>query len=305
MGSPTVRSGAGGDLQKRPDVAPMKTSFKFNNQSYVADLSSGVSIARVPAIAHVTKSQDFEVGKLQIERTAFKDGDFVGDVSTGGSCNVDVLKINPHCCTTHTETLLHIVDRQKWSLENISVAHVKFPILLPCVLLTIEPTAGSDALNAGQNYWPEIDCDDWVVTEASISEALKRTKIATGVDGEPWALLIRTPESGHWAYDSPGAVPYLTREAMALISNSTCQHLLVDLPSVDRRNDDGLLVNHHLFWNVDVDGNPSEDVRNDRTITELVEVPECISDGVYLLDLQLIPLPTDATLSHPVLFPTQ
>jgi len=283
----------------------MKTSFKFNRQNYVADLSSGVSIARVPAIAYVAKGQDFEIGKLQIERTAFKDGDFVGDVSTGGSCNVDVLKINPHCCTTHTETLLHIVDRQKWPSEKISVADIKLPILIPCVLITIEPTAGSDALNAGQTYWPEIDCDDWVVTECSISSALKRIEIETVVDGEPWALLIRTPESGRWAYDSPGAVPYLTREAMALISNSTCQHLLVDLPSVDRRNDDGLLVNHHLFWNVDIDGSQPEDARNDRTITELVEVPQCISDGVYLLDLQLIPLPTDATLSHPVLFVTE
>ena len=283
----------------------MKTSFTFNSQNYDADLGTGVSIARVPPISQVDGVEAFDVGNLKIERTAFKDGDFVGDVSTGGSCNVDVLKINPHCCTTHTETLLHIVDRQKWPLENSSVAHVNFPIFIPCVLLSVETTAGSDALNAGQNYWPEIDSDDWVVTEASIAEALKKLKVESGLDGEPWALLIRTPQSGRWAYDSPGAVPYLTREAMTLISNSACRHLLVDLPSVDRRNDDGLLVNHHQFWNVEVDGSPGAGVRSDRTITELVEVPERLGDGIYLLDLQLIPLPTDATLSHPVLFSTE
>lgn len=282
----------------------MKTSFTFNRQIYEADLETGVSIARVPHVSQAASVQAFDVGNLKIERTAFRDADFVGDVSAGGSCNVDVLKINPHCSTTHTETLLHIVDRQTWPLEKHSVAHVTFPIFIPCVLLSVEPAAGSDALNAGQNYWPNIDSDDWVVTEASIEEGLKKLHVEPGLDGEPWALLIRTPESGRWAYDSPGAVPYLTREAMTLISKSACRHLLVDLPSVDRRNDDGLLVNHHQFWNVDVEGGAGEDLRGDRTITELVQVPKRLSDGVYLLDLQLIPLPTDATLSHPVLFGT-
>ncbi len=283
----------------------MKTSFTFNRRTYDTDLSTGVSIARVASIFDAASVQDFDVGNLKIESTPFKDADFVGDVSAGGSCNVDVLKINPHCCTTHTETLLHIVDRQTWPLENNSVAHVEFPIFIPCVLLSVETTAGSDAIDAGQTYWPEIDSDDWVVTQASIEEALENLEVGSEADGDPWALLIRTPESGRWAFDSPGAVPYLTREAMALISKTACRHLLVDLPSVDRRNDDGLLVNHHQFWNVGVDGGAGEKVRGDRTITELVEVPNRLSDGVYLLDLQLIPLATDATLSHPVLFSTQ
>ncbi len=280
----------------------MKTSFTFNRQTFSVDLASGVSIARVAPISDVASVQDFDVGSLAIQRTPFKDADFVGDVSEGGSCNVDVLKINSHCCSTHTETLLHIVDRQTWPIENHSVADVAYPILIPCVLLSVEATAGSDALNAGQTYWPEIDSDDSVVTEASIAAALKKVKVELGTSTDPWALLIRTPESGCWNFNSPGAVPYLTREAMALISDSACRHLIVDLPSVDRRNDDGLLVNHHQFWNVDVDGGAQQNVRGDRTITELVEVPDRLSDGIYLLDLQLIPMATDAMLSNPVLF---
>jgi hypothetical protein len=283
----------------------MKTRFTFNGQNYDADLAAGISIARAVSIISVDGGEGFDVGDLKIERTAFKDADFVGDVSAGGSCNVDVLKINPHCSATHTETLLHIVDREKWPLKNSTVADVAFPIFTPCVLLSVEPTAGSDAMNAGQNYWPEIDSDDWVVTAGAIAQALEKLKADLDFDfsGEPYALLIRTPQSGRWSFDSPGAVPYLTCEAMTLIGDSACRHLLVDLPSVDRRNDDGLLVNHHQFWDVNVDATPGADVRSDRTITELVTVPERLSDGIYLLDLQLIPLPTDATLSHPVLFP--
>ena len=189
-------------------------------------------------------------------------------------------------------------------LKNSTVADVAFPIFTPCVLLSVEPTAGSDAMNAGQNYWPEIDSDDWVVTAGAIAQPLEKLTADLNFDfsGEPYALLIRTPQSGRWSFDSPGAVPYLTCEAMTLIGDSACRHLLVDLPSVDRRNDDGLLVNHHQFWNVDVDGGAQQNVRGDRTITELVEVPDRLSDGVYLLDLQLIPMATAAMLSNPVLF---
>ena len=121
MGSPSVRARASCDLQKGRNVATMKTSFTFNGQDYDADLRAGVSIARVSSISQVDSVEDFDVGNLKMEAAPFKDADFVGDVSAGGSCNVDVLKINPHCSTTHTETLLHIVDRQTWPLENNSV----------------------------------------------------------------------------------------------------------------------------------------------------------------------------------------
>jgi len=283
----------------------MKTSFKFIHQNYEADLRKGTSLVRMPSIFPVDTEQAFDVGNLKIEATAFKDGDFIGDVAAGGSCNVDVLKINPHCSTTHTETVLHIVHRQKWALKNLSVADVEFPIMIPCILLSVELTSGDLAQRSGQTYQPEMATRDQVVTEAAIAEALENLKLETASIKDAWALVIRTPQSGRWSYDSADAVPYLTREAMALVSDSNCRHLLVDLPSVDRRADDGLLVNHHQFWNVDDDGRVESGVRSDRTITELLEVPTSLRDGVYLLDLQLIPLPTDATLSCPVLFSTE
>jgi hypothetical protein len=44
--------------------------------------------------------------------------------------------------------------------------------------------------------------------------------------------------------------PYLSESAAHLIKNSGVQHLLIDLPSVDREEDEGKLLAHKAFWNV-------------------------------------------------------
>jgi hypothetical protein len=71
---------------------------------------------------------------------------------------------------------------------------------------------------------------------------------------------------------------------------------LIDLPSVDREKDDGLLVSHNAFWNT------SGDVRFDATITEFIFVPNAVEDGPYVLNLMIAPFENDATPSKPVLY---
>ena len=75
------------------------------------------------------------------------------------------------------------------------------------------------------------------------------------------------------------------------------KHLLIDLPSVDRESDGGVLAFHHAFW--EVPNNPN----HERTITEMVYVPTEIKDGNYLLNLQMAPFENDASPSRPVLYP--
>jgi hypothetical protein len=72
--------------------------------------------------------------------------------------------------------------------------------------------------------------------------------------------------------------------------------LLIDLPSVDKEKDEGRLLAHRAFW--DMDGTP----RLDATITELIFVDNSIPDGTYLLDIQTAPFENDATPSRPVLY---
>jgi kynurenine formamidase len=115
------------------------------------------------------------------------------------------------------------------------------------------------------------------------------------------ALIIRTlpntkdKRSKNYSDTNP---PYLDLSVIELIESFGIQHLLVDMPSVDRESDEGKLAFHHAFWNVPE--NP-----NDKTITELIYVNDEITDGLYILEMQMAPFENDASPSRPVLYKIQ
>jgi kynurenine formamidase len=115
----------------------------------------------------------------------------------------------------------------------------------------------------------------------------------------PEALVIRTlpndTESDHrdWTGTNP---TYLQSTACAWLRSIGVKHLLLDLPSVDREEDGGVLAAHHAFWD-----HPNT-VDRERTITELLSVPADVRDGDYLLELQLPHIMNDAAPSRPVLY---
>jgi len=90
--------------------------------------------------------------------------------------------------------------------------------------------------------------------------------------------------------------PYLTKEATIFIRELGIQHLLIDLPSVDKEKDEGRLEAHKAFWNY------PENPRHNATITEMIFVENNIKDGLYLLNLQVISIENDASPSKPVLY---
>ena len=80
-------------------------------------------------------------------------------------------------------------------------------------------------------------------------------------------------------------------------------HLLVDLPSIDKMQDDGLLTNHHAYWRVPAGTHkltPAAAVN--KTVTEMIFAEDAIQDGVYLLNLQAPAFASDAAPSRPVIF---
>ena len=68
---------------------------------------------------------------------------------------------------------------------------------------------------------------------------------------EARALVIRTlpnpPEKKTRDY-SGQTPPYLSREAAAFLVERGIEHLIVDLPSIDREHDAGLLTAHRIFF---------------------------------------------------------
>ena len=89
---------------------------------------------------------------------------------------------------------------------------------------------------------------------------------------------------------------FLTEEAALYLHQQNINHLLIDLPSIDREVDDGKLLAHHAFWQYPLN------TQIQRTVTEMIYVPNHIFDGTYILNLQIASFENDASPSKPVLY---
>jgi kynurenine formamidase len=199
---------------------------------------------------------------------------FVGSVALGGSVNFRSIFFNPHGHGTHTECLGHITP------EIYSVNQSLKTYFFKAQLVTVTPI--------------EIELNgelDSIVHR----QLLKEVEWDVAIE----ALVIRTlPNSltkKHSDYSATNP-PYLSLDCIALLNERGIKHLLIDLPSVDRENDGGALVFHHQFWGV------PDQLNFERTITELIYVPDSIEDGAYLLELQTAPFENDASPSRPILY---
>ena len=117
---------------------------------------------------------------------------------------------------------------------------------------------------------------------------------------EGMGIIIRTRAAGTAPIQdfSGRNPPYLTSEAVDLLTSRGIRHLIVDLPSVDREQDGGTTPNHRAFWSPQ-----PGDKRTDATITELAHVPDDAPDGLYLLALHVAPMRSDAAPSRPMVYP--
>lgn len=274
----------------------MQIRFKHQNVEYHCSVAEAKSLAIVLDFAGL---QPNHFGAEKASNEVLKLGGFTGDTRAGGSCNVDSLEMIPHCNGTHTETVGHIVN------EDIWVGHTALDVLSLAYLVTVEPKF---ARETDDTYRPELEPNNRVVTREILEKAI--AKVGMIQVAKPSALIVRTlPNSNDKcarAYTTASQPPFFTVEACQLINETGVRHLLVDFPSVDRMNDDGLLTNHHIFWNVKEKTHElSEDTWQERTITEMIFVADEIKDGAYGLNLQVPAFGSDAAPSRPVVFPVK
>lgn len=238
-------------------------------------------------------------GAPRAASVAWESGGFVGDTTRGGSCNVAAVSLVPHCNGTHTETASHIIR----DLHPVGARLLAGPVLAR--LVSVTPVA---AESCGEDYLPPWLPGDRVITASSLQAALEQSARVPEQLPRPAAWVIRTlpnPEtkkSEQYSFDAPP--PFLTSAAIRWLLERGAEHLLVDLPSIDRMADEGRMTNHCLFWEVDpADRQPGNGLALQRTVTEMVFVPDSAADGIYLLDLQVPAWQSDAAPSRPVLFP--
>lgn len=268
----------------------MKLRFQQGDFEYEFDSEAGRSIA-IGLDFDGPQPSHFGVGPAKREPLVV--GDFVGRTELGGSCNVDCVQLIPHCNGTHTETVGHIVS------ASVPVGDLVRDALLRARLVTVAPIGWDDT---DETYCPQPDRDDFVITAESLRE---RVSYEDGFAAE--AFIIRTlPNEVSKCYRqyAEHPAPFFTIEAIEWLNQAGCRHLLVDVPSLDKMHDEGRLTCHHRFWKVpDGEHELTSDTQVDKTVTEMIYVPNSLEDGNYVVNLQVAAFVADAAPSRPVVFP--
>lgn len=199
-------------------------------------------------------------------------GDWKGSVELGGAVNFFSIDFNPHAHGTHTETAGHIT-KERHSVNK----HFNQPFSLALVLYPLVEH-GMVSMQNFAKAWQEAE-------EADGTKGVESIILKTDCGN---ANLTRNYSSSNW--------PFLDAEIGAFLRTKGINHLIIDQPSVDKEEDGGALACHRSFWG------PTPEQSLHRTITELAHIPDHVSPGNYLLNLQVAPFDNDAAPSRPLLY---
>ena len=282
------------------NAAPMNVGLiDFGRGEVRIDLSRPISLA---IALDFSDRQPRHFGAPQAVSRPFAVPGFSGSVEHGASCNCQTLTLIPHCNGTHTECVGHLTREP---LDAHRVAPLGF---IPAMLVSIEPV---NATTSRETTDPTPHAGDQLITRHSLERGWRAARAETpraeaSPPFEPRALVIRTlpnqPDKQHRNY-SDSTPPYLSREAAELLIERGIEHLVVDLPSIDRAHDEGRLTAHRIFFGLPPGSTTlAQATRPRATVTELAYIPDAAADGRYLLELQVPALGGDAVPSRPLLY---
>ena len=257
--------------------------IEIGNKKYQVDFSKRNDIA-IPLNFNGEQPNTYGVDKAKSK--PYQDGQFIGDTRKGGPCNFETYSFTPHCNGTHTECIGHITD------ERVSILTSLNQEMIRATLVSVTPK------NTIENYTPKLNKEDLVITKEDLEFQLK--------DMNPaflQALIVRTipnlenKKSRDYMKFAPA---FFSNDAMEYIVSLGVDHLLVDIPSVDRLLDDGHLSSHNIFW--ETKGKEFSKKAQNKTITEMIFVSSSLRDGSYLLNLQIPAFVSDAAPSRPIIY---
>lgn len=242
--------------------------IEYNSRKHKIDLSKPLDIS----IAIDTSKENVNAWYLDDPKISpVSDGDWVGSVQKGADVNFNNIQFNPHSHITHTECVGHITEE----VYSVNKELSKFFFLAEVV--TIAPE--------------QLKNKDFVISKKQLQNVIGNKKRD--------AIVIRTlpnlsdKKSMRYSNTNP---TYLLEEAAIYLREKGIEHLLIDLPSVDKEKDEGKLLAHNAFWNT------QGEIRMKATITEFIYVSNKIKDGAYFLNLMVAPFENDATPSKPTLY---
>ena len=251
----------------------MLATIKHKNEELKVDFSKPIDIS-MPLSNTDENPIAWYLEKPEIKPV--KTENWIGSVSQGASTNFNNICFNPHGHGTHTECLGHITH----DFYSINQTLKTFFFVAELISIT-----------------PETIDGDFIITKYQLETLLQHKT--------PEALLIRTmpnlelKKNKNYSNTNPA---FISEDAAEFIRERKIQHLLVDMPSVDREKDEGKVTAHKAFWNLKDTKIVNNDARIEATITELIYVSNEIIDGKYLLNLQIAPFENDASPSKPILY---
>jgi kynurenine formamidase len=241
----------------------MKSNIALQGKSFEIDLNQPIDIS-------LAVQNNAGVGAWYIDQPKIKhvevDG-YVGNVKLGGSTNFNDVFFNPHSHGTHTECIGHITEE----FHSVNKALENSFLFAQLISVTPEDRDGDKVITAAM-------FDNLKDVEAVVIRTIPNTDLK---------------KITNYSNTNP---PYLLKEVMLRFRESGIKHVLIDLPSVDKERDNGMLMAHKAFWNFD------GKQRLNATITELIYVPTEVTDGDYILNLQIAPIENDAAPSRPILY---
>ena len=246
----------------------MIIELSFGKSRYTVNLQDPMDIS-LPLQEGTSNPNCYWAEPIKFE--TIKNEDFIGSVKEGGSVNYQKLSITPHGNGTHTECYGHI------SAEGATINQSLDQFHFLAELISLSPEENPQG--------------DFVITKQMVEQTIHFK--------EAQALIIRTQpndaskKTRHYSGTNP---PYVEKDALELIVSLGIQHILIDLPSLDKEIDGGSLFAHKAFWKF------PEATRKRSTITELIFVDNAVPDGLYFLNLQISSLEMDASPSKPVLY---
>lgn len=249
----------------------MIAEITHRGRAFRVDLSKPIDLS-IPLHAGEGRLRAWWVAPVRMEPV--RNGDIEYAVKAGAPVNFRDIHFNPHGHGTHTESVGHIAP------EVHPVGDMLKRYFFTAQLISVRP----------QERRAPGERTDQVITLEQLRNAVNERPSE--------AIILRTlPLSDNTNRDWSGTNPaYLESTAAAWLRSIGVKHLLLDLPSVDRERDEGKLAAHHAFW-----GYPRSTDLN-RTITEMIYVPDHVRDGEFLLELQVPHFINDAAPSRPVLY---
>lgn len=239
------------------------------------DLATAIDLAR-PIAFDAADARAF--GAPAPRSTPLVAGAFTGAVVDGASCNCRTLTLTPHCNGTHTECVAHL------TAEALDAWRVVPIVPVTAIVVTVMPVRQGD---------------DRVITRAALDAAWH------GVPPDPAAVALIVRTAGAAARSDSGAAmaPYFSADAAESLAARGILHLVLDLPSLDRSEDQGRLAAHRAFFGLPAGSHRLADAaRPQATITEFAQIPAALPDGPCALAWQVPALAGDAVPSRPLAY---